>query len=111
MAAPGGGPRPRTPSIGAGGRLNLTAGRFRELNGAPAGGSRFPLELIAREIRDHAGSVWASVDHFGISYEHALRVRAGWRGARVARALPIPHEFARTPRVRSFRTVVPALYQ
>ena len=98
MPSRGGGGRRRTagtltPSVGAGGRLTGTAERFAALN--PSRAARYPIELIAREIADHAGNVWASVAHFGISYEHACRIRAGWRGARRAPARPIVHEHAR----------------
>lgn len=77
-------------AVGAGGRLTHTAARFVELNGGRVPGRvTYPVELIAREIRDHRGDVWPSVQHFGISYEHALRIRNGWRGARNPRAKPV----------------------
>jgi hypothetical protein len=77
------------------GRLTGTAERFAALN--PTRAARYPIELIAREIADHAGNVWASVAHFGISYEHACRIRAGWRGARRPRSAPIVYAHSRHP--------------
>jgi hypothetical protein len=71
-----------------------TAERFALLNPG-RGSSRFPVELIAREIADHGGNVWAAVVHFGLSYEHACRIRRGWRGARHAPARPIVYEHSR----------------
>jgi hypothetical protein len=71
--------------IGGGGRLAATAARYASLNGAPRGAIRYPAELIAREIEDHGGDVWPAVVHFGLSYRHALRIRAGWRGRGAAR--------------------------
>lgn len=76
-------------SVGAGGRLTHTAARFVALRGGRAPRAHYPVELIAREIRDHRGDVWPSVQHFGISYEHALRIRNGWRGAGKPRAKPV----------------------
>lgn len=81
--------------VGAGGRLTHTAARHVELNGEPRRPKRYPVELIAREIRDNAGNVWPSVRHFGISYEHALRIRNGWRGAGRPRGEPIEWAWSR----------------
>jgi hypothetical protein len=67
---------------GAGGRLTLTAARYVELNGVPRRPARYPVELVARLIADHDGDVWPAVVRFGISYEHALRIRRGWRPVR-----------------------------
>ena len=80
--------------VGAGGRLTDTARRFRELNPAPPGRTRYPAELIAQEIRDHDGNVWPAIHHFGISYQHALRIRNGWRGGG-RRAAPMYWEWSR----------------
>jgi hypothetical protein len=64
--------------IGAAGRLTETPGRYVQLN--PRRRGRYPAELIARLIADDGGHVWRAVVTFGISYRHALRIRAGWRG-------------------------------
>ena len=93
-------PRGGASEVGAGNRLADTARRFEELN-PRARRRRYPLELIAREIADNAGNVWPSVHHFGISYEHALRIRNGWRGAGVARAEPIAWRYSRNVGRRS----------
>ena len=69
-------------AVGAGNRLADTAQRFVELNGEPARPKRYPVELVAAEIRRHGGNVWPARRRFGISYEHALRVRRGWRPKR-----------------------------
>lgn len=91
----------RLSEVGAGGRLTETAARYVELNGEPSRPRRYPLELIAREIRRHHGDVWPAVRHFGVSYEHALRVRNGWRGAGVPRARRIEYAFSRNVGLRS----------
>jgi hypothetical protein len=89
----------RTPlplsEVGAGNRLADTARRFVELNGEPDRPRRYPVDLIAAEIRRHHGNVWPSVRHFGVSYEHALRIRNGWRGAGRARGVPIEWALSR----------------
>jgi hypothetical protein len=87
--------------LGAGGRLTDTARRYVELNGEPRRPGRYPLELIAREIRRHDGNVWPAVRHFGVSYEHALRVRNGWRGAGRPRARRIEYALSRNVGRRS----------
>jgi hypothetical protein len=66
-------------SIGAGGRL--TAAAERTVSRA---------DFIAARIAADRGNVWPSVVHFGISYSHACRIRAGWREDG-RRAAPVPY--------------------
>ena len=47
-------------------------------------------ELVAERIRADAGNVWPACRIFGVSYRHALEIRAGWRGDG-RRAEPIPY--------------------
>lgn len=61
----------------------------RHLELRPAGS--VPAEVVAAAIRRHpTHSVWDAVAEFGISYRHALAIRAGWRGDG-RRAEPIPY--------------------
>ena len=63
--------------------------RFAELKTAPH--AKIPAAAVAAKIRrtpDH--SVWPAVAEFGISYRHALAIRAGWRGGG-RQASPIPY--------------------
>lgn len=46
-----------------------------------APGARVNAEAVAGTIRRARGDVWRAVIEYGISYSHALRIRAGWRGA------------------------------
>ena len=81
--------------VGAGARLTHTAARWVELNGPPRRPRRYPVDLVAHAIRRHDGDVWPAVHQFGISYEHALRVRNGWRGAGRRRGRPMYWERSR----------------
>ena len=56
-----------------------TERRYLEIRPAPR--ARVSAELVAARIRADGGSVWGAVNAFGISYRHALEIRAGWRGA------------------------------
>lgn len=53
--------------------------RHAELRRAPR--ARRSAEPIAATIRRDRGQVWGAVREYGITYEHALRIRRGWRGA------------------------------
>jgi hypothetical protein len=61
--------------------------RYLELR--PARRSRVSAELVAARIRRAHGNVWPAVVAYGISYRHALAIRAGFRGeGRLAEPIP-----------------------
>jgi hypothetical protein len=64
------------------------ARRYLEIRPAPR--ARISPTLIAARIRADGGDVWPAVLALGVSYRHALEIRAGWRGARRL-AEPIPY--------------------
>lgn len=53
--------------------------RHAQLRAAPR--ARVNATAVAETIRSSGGDVWPAVQRFGISYEHALQIRRGWRGA------------------------------
>jgi len=53
-------------------------------------GRRSP-ELIAQEMRREGGELGAAY-RAGYGYRHALRIRAGWRGAGRAPGVPVPYD-------------------
>lgn len=59
---------------------HCTQERYLEIRPAPR--ARVSAELVAARIRRAHGNVWPAVVAFGISYRHALTIRAGWRGDR-----------------------------
>jgi hypothetical protein len=62
--------------------------RYREIRRAPR--ATVNADLVAATIREAGGDVWPAVVEHGISYRHALAIRAEWRGAD-RRAEPIPY--------------------
>jgi hypothetical protein len=52
--------------------------------------ARVSAWLVARRIRADGGSVWGAMLEYGIGYDAACRIRAGWRGAG-RRAEPIAY--------------------
>jgi len=71
-------------------RLCATCMTRRHEEIRPARRSHVSAELVARQIRADAGNVWPACRIFGVSYRHALEIRAGWRGDG-RRAEPIPY--------------------
>lgn len=71
------------------GRLCVPCITARHEQLKPAPRARVSAAAVAARIRADHGDVFGAVSAFGISYEHALRIRRGWRGAGRS-AEPIP---------------------